>query len=312
MSPRARVHNDQLALGGSLTSMSLTEALTSGQGIERPFRCQAHPDTHASASVNILKQVWFCYACHNSGRVDSKVAPSEADILAMLAPARATRIYAERWLEYFGAGYYWLDRFPRWVCTMLSLGQDPLTDEATFPVRLATGELAGIGRRTPNTEGARYLYPRDWAASATLFGYQNLSWQPHDTVIAVVEGAADTAAVLETGCPAVGCYGAGLHYPQAELIARLAPKLIIAACDADEAGAKANAAMVDAFGHLAEVAIADWSWGGAKDPADMTPADRVAVLEETVARAAYRPPLRVTDTWAGRAQAAQAHYQKAA
>ena len=39
----------------------------------------------------------------------------------------------------------------------------------------------------------------------------------------------------------VGCYGAGLHAPQVDLINRLRPQLVVLAFDNDDAGERAGA-----------------------------------------------------------------------
>ena len=34
---------------------------------ERAYKCPSHDDTHASASINRAKGVWFCHACGSGG-----------------------------------------------------------------------------------------------------------------------------------------------------------------------------------------------------------------------------------------------------
>ena len=57
---------------------TLEEAIALGQGIERPFQCEVHDDTNASASVNVLKGVWYCHACGASGAVGPRSLPASS------------------------------------------------------------------------------------------------------------------------------------------------------------------------------------------------------------------------------------------
>lgn len=252
---------------------TLEEALAEGRGTERPFRCPSHDDTTASASVNVLKMVWFCHACHAKGAVDSKRVPKVDELLAMMEPERTARQYPDAWLETFldwDTRIYWDDRFPRWVTWNLGMGHDPFTNEPTFPVHTASGILAGVGRRKQLAEGekgARYWYPSSWSASGTLFG-RGHRVEPMP-VVCLVEGAADTAAVTQTGVPALGTYGAGLHLPQVEILAQHRPKLILLGFDMDDAGEKAVTRAFSQVGRMAELKRVYWSKG---DPAD-TPLD---------------------------------------
>lgn len=286
---------------------TLAEALSHGQGIERPFRCEMHDDRQASASVNVLKQVWFCHACHARGSVDGKSAPKESDLLAMMQPERTPRIYPAAFLELYTEPTYWLTRFPAWLCHAMGLGEDPFTGDATFPVHTPGGRLAGVGRRNVYEQGgamgSRYLYPKRWSASSTLFGTSG-HWRQYD-VIALVEGAADATAVWGVGCPAFAVYGAGVHLPQIELIARMQPKLILLGFDMDSAGEQA---VTRAFRDLPAIApMVRVKWPRVtKDPAATNTERRLDVLEDAVSRSGYGKD--VSPSWtAWRSQAQQAY-----
>lgn len=279
----------QMQLGGH-DIQTLEDAMAYGQGEEIDIRCPhpTHLDTKASASYNPRKQMWFCHACHESGKADSKTAPKIEDLLAWLEPEKATRTYADSWLAWFtaGAGEYWRGRFEPYLVDLLRFGDDPLTGDNTFPVHTAGGRLAGVGRRLPGAD-RRYMYPPSWSASKSLHGYQEAIrlGRPTDIVV-LVEGAADAAAIFETGCVGLGTYGAGVHLPQVELVNRLQPRLIIAGSDSDTAGdAAAERAIVMCEGH--ELVRVKWSDGGAKDPADLTVDVRRSLLAEAVASSTY-------------------------
>lgn len=261
---------------------SLALAMQHGEGAERPCRCPspAHEDTRASASVNIVKKVWYCYACQASGKVDSKLEPSTAELLALLDPERAARIYPASWLELFGSGYYWQTRFPAEICKRFNLGEDPFTGEATYPVYTPKGHLAGVARRTDGPQ--KYLYPVGWSASRSLACYPQ-AIQAAPAIVVLTEGYADAVAVWEAGAVGLAVYGSGLHHPQRELIARLNVKLVVMGFDSDDAGRTAAQRSTEICNDLTATVTALWSDAGAKDPAELPVQARRDVLNAAVA-----------------------------
>lgn len=276
-----------MAEGADLT---LEEALTFGQGTERPFRCFVHEDSTASASVNIIKMVWYCHACHASGAVNSKRVPKVEELMAMLEPEQSARVYPAAFSELYDEPDYWLTRFEDWVCWDKGLGQDPFTGDATFPVHTPGGKYAGVGRRRvviEEKEGqrkrqTRYLYPRNWSASRTLFGLAGR--YPSIPVLSLVEGAADAVACWETGTPAFAVYGSGLHLPQRELLARFNPKVILLGFDMDEAGERAVSRGFSDLSSMAEIKRVRWP---AKDPGECTWEERRTALRRAVRASDY-------------------------
>lgn len=293
-------------------SDTLEEALTNGRGTERPFRCPSHDDTTASASVNVLKMVWFCHACHAKGAVDSKRVPRVEELLAMLEPERVARRYPQAFLETFldwQEEIYWDGRFPRWVTWNLGMGQDPFTGEPTFPVHTAAGVLAGVGRRKMavpapgEKKGPRYWYPASWSASVSLFG-RGARVEPYP-VVCLVEGAADAAAVTQTGCPALATYGAGLHLPQVQLLAQHHPRLILLGFDMDKAGEKAVTRAFSQVGRMAELKRVRWYKG---DPADTPINERRRNLAKAVGASDYGSSTTTLHHWAERVEAMTERY----
>lgn len=263
-------------------SLTLDEALSLGRGVERPFRCPVHEDKNASASVNVLKGVWFCYACQARGTVDGKKAPSTSDLLAMLEPESAARNYPEAYLELFQPSNlletYWSLRFPEWLIWWAKLGQDPFTGAATFPVRTPEGRLAGVGRRQADPEvQPRYKYPRSWSASRVLGGTDLLD---KSEFVVLVEGYADAVSLWEIGVPALACFGAGLHYPQIEALLQRAPRAVLPGFDMDDAGNRAAAITVDLLKD--DVVIGSFVHWRKKDPADCSPDERREAVSEAV------------------------------
>jgi hypothetical protein len=268
----------------------LAEALATGEGVERPFQCHVHEDSSASASVNVLKGVWYCFACGAKGTTDGKKkAPSVDMLMSMLEPERTPRIYPNAWMELFANNLgVWPDRFEPWSRWTYQLGADPLTGDSVFPVFTPKGQLAGVGRRNPDPESKpRYRYPYNWSASRVL------GWADHPTgarITVLGEGYADAVAVAETGLSAAACYGSGLHLPQVEQLKRRHPELVVLGFDADDAGRKGQ---VNAYKMLYDfdcIAV-DWSRFGAKDPAELPLAERVRALRQAVTAAGYPDPL---------------------
>lgn len=259
--------------------ITLEDALDSGRGTERPFTCPVGEHSHPTASVNVVKGVWFCYSCQAKGAVDSTRVPTNAELEAMLDPEAAARRYPSSWLTTFGVGGYWEARFPAWLCWWQGFGEDPWTGEGTYPVHTEAGTLAGVGRRAL-TEGPwpKYKYPRGWSASRALFGSRG-GYRHHD-VLMLVEGAADAAAGWEVGCPTFATFGSGVHAPQVDLIARMTPRLILLGQDNDAAGHAGAQQAFQALGHLCEVARVDW--GADKDPAEPPPEHRLELIQAMV------------------------------
>ena len=283
---------------------TLEEAIAHGQGVERPFRCTQHPDTQASASVNVIKMVWFCHACQATGAVDGKKAPKVADLQAMLNPEEAVRVYPDAYLELFDDPIYWHTRFPNWVCHAMNLGHDPFSNAGTFPVHTPGGQLAGVGRRyVTDDKHARYMYPKRWSAASTLFGTGGK--YPGLPVLTLVEGAADATACWEVGAPGLGVYGSGVHLPQRDLIVRYNPKLILLGFDMDDAG---NKAVTNAFKILGRIAPMQRVYWPKNDPADCTPRARLKALLSAVGRSNYG--VNVTDDWDLNIQAMTGNHQR--
>ena len=267
-----------------MKAQTLQEALTTGRGIERSFRCEVHDDHNASASVNTVTGLWCCYACGAAGKVDENDTIPDADtLLSYLKGDTPVRVYAEAWLDLFDSNHsskYWSARFGEATADHYRCGTHPLTGQPTYPIRNAAGEVLGVVVRQDHNP--KYLYPYGVSTSRTFFG----DIRPARTVV-LVEGAADVMALHQAGIPdgwaVLGCYGAGLHSPQVDLIADLSPHTVVCAFDNDNAGHDAAQRSSERLAGLVPRVVIH-SWDPFNDPADMPAADRIAVIEKTLAK----------------------------
>lgn len=250
-----------------MRGLTLAEALVTGRGIERSFLCPVHDDHNASASVNVAAMVWVCYSCGASGRVDGEATiPDPDQLLAILKGDQPPREYPESWLDVFdadGPSPYWAGRYGEEVASYYRCGTHPASGLPTYPIRDEHGRVNGVVVRDEHAS-PKYRYPYGSRTSRTFFGLIHPS-----PVIVLVEGAGDVMALADLPHRVLGCYGAGLHAPQVEIIRGLNPLLVVLAFDDDDAG---RAAMSRSASYLSEVThCVSYPWGtlGAKDPGEL-------------------------------------------
>lgn len=243
---------------------SLEDAIINGYGSERSFLCHIHGDTNASASVNVDKGVWYCYACHAHGRIDLDDVEYDPDSMLRAvrriqkALEKSETYLPENWLDIFdaaGPGDYWLSRFSAHMCREHRLGQTIDGQYATIPLRDNTGVVRGVIRRSLRGAGPRYHYPYQAKLSERLYGYHRAT-QP---VIFLTEGATDTIAIDEVAPGyAMAMYGSSLSKSQAHLIARYSPQMVWIATDMDASGDLAAESISRRLFRTAPVARLDW------------------------------------------------------
>lgn len=270
-----------------MSGITLAEALTTGRGTERSFLCPSHQASHETASVNVLKGVWYCYSCHAHGTIEDHV-PEVEECLAVLAGSAPPRIMPEAWLDVFDSDHaspYWTGRYGLDVATANRCGTDPATGAPTYPIRDAHGRLLGVVSRH-ETADPKYRYPWNVSTSRTLYGRLRPC-----TVLVLVEGASDVMAHEQPGIPpgwaVAGTYGAGLHHPQVELVAAMDPKVVLLAFDDDEAGIRAIERAHDALAEVAPSLSHRWRKMGVKDAGAGPAANRIPALIETLHEQGY-------------------------
>jgi DNA primase len=275
-------------MGGVLGLTTLSEAIASGHGVERPFNCHVHPDHNASASVNVDKGLWICYACGAKGRVDDHVEnPDYATLPKRIERtlAEPPQPYPESWLDLFDYGPvhpYWLGRFNEETCRHFRLGYDPSVGKPCYPLRYEDGSVAGLVYRSIDGSEPKYKYPWGIDVTKLLFNYEPTLADE----VWLVEGAADAMALWECGIQDVhAIYGSELKVAQVELLLPREPERVVLAFDQDNAGMKA--AM------LAERLLDHWGFRSApcrwdsklgKDPGELPLEDRRNILVTGVAR----------------------------
>ena len=262
-----------------MSHRTLADAISRGIGTERAFLCPVHDDHSASASVNVLKGVWYCYACGASGKVDGLYEPDYEEVVREVEDLLGSerRFYPESWLDMYDSpdDPYWLGRFAPESIARFRLGRDRARDLPVYPLRDPLGRVLGVVTRSDGG-GPRYRYPRGAKTSRLLFGY---SEGVVETPV-LVEGAMDAVAVWEAGYVGLGCYGARLYPEQARLLRRLSPTRVVLAFDEDRAG---RLARIDAERVLGDLGIPTVSlrWDdAAKDLAEMDVDTRRMLLQD--------------------------------
>lgn len=267
-----------------MRALTLDEAVRLGSGIERPCLCPVHADTRPSASVNIVKMVWYCYTCGAHGDVGGEAIAGDPnfDLLRehLIKEQTEAQLYNEKWLNQFdaaGPGEYWLSRFSPEACEYFRLGIDPVTQNPTYPLRSPSQAVLGVVRRSGIDKGPKYLYPRV-DIGTLLFGYSYF----HRGDVWLVEGAADAIALWEAGVDAFAIYGSKISDHQALLLRRLEPPRIVCAFDNDDAGWDAYLRVKHEFRDI-EVAKATWPKRWGKDVGELSVDQR----KDVVGRLAY-------------------------
>jgi DNA primase len=255
---------------------SMREAIEHGRGVERPFCCPVHGDRNASASVNVEKGVWVCYACGASGKTEDGKHDLNYIPLMQDAPIPALPPLAIRYTNnLLGYGTYWATRYGTEVAELFATGVDPVTGRPTVPIHdeLGTTVHGFLQRRLPGEEGGKYIYPTGVPVSRLLFGHHLVP--SNLELLVLVEGASDVMALHSWGVPSgaavVGVYGAGLHSVQADLVKGLSPHRVLCAMDADDAGRQANTrSMLHMQNRRVGASRFDWwSQFGVNDPGDL-------------------------------------------
>jgi len=248
-----------------MRALTLSEALTYGRGAERPFLCPEHGDSRPSASVNVVKKVWYCYTCHAHGDLTGEARLTEPDYhtvkMWMDRKLATDTVYPEAWLDRWDAGPvhpYWLERVGEAAARRFRLGSDPDANACTYPLRDPTGLVRGVVRRALGGEGPKYRYPAGIDVGRLLFNYT----PDHRSAVVLTEGALDAIALWNVGIDAFAIYGSRLSEFQVRLIDRIDPEYVYTCYDLDKAGWIAHCDTERAFRHrLVDRLVWPKAWG---------------------------------------------------
>jgi len=263
---------------------TLAEALLYGRGVERPFLCPEHGDSRPSASVNVVKKVWFCYTCHAHGDLTGEARLAEPDYTVMRLwldkKIAEGQIYPEAWLDRFDAGEvhpYWVQRVGTAAAREFRLGSDPDEEAVTYPLRDPRGQVLGVVRRALGGAGPKYRYPTGVDVGRLLFQYT----PAYRDAVVLVEGALDAIALWNVGVEAFAIYGSRLSEYQVHLIDKIDPTYVYTCYDLDKAGWTAHCETERAFKHRMVTRIS-WpkGWGG--DIAELSEDRRRHVVDDLV------------------------------
>jgi DNA primase len=250
--------------------------VVSQHGDEFLCKCPYHEDTgRPNLYANGVKGLFLCHACGAKGKlVDEDMPEDWKGLLGRMRgldmPPPEPQTYDNRWLQQFdNPTPYWSERgFSEQTIKRFQLGYDPIKDEGIIPVRDHHGTLVGaIRRRLDAADGPRYLYPRGFPLSRTLFG----SWMlgaKHNKV-AIVEGSLDAVACWNARVPALALLGSRLSQTQLRILHELDVQHLVLMLDNDTAGRDGTEQiMEDSWGFLISRGEYRTYWK-AKDPADL-------------------------------------------
>ena len=119
------------------------------------------------------------------------------------------------------------------------LGYDPILDRCTIAYRNVAGGLLGVIQRRLDDQFPRYLYPKGFDRSGSLFG----SWEVATRgvhKVALVEGSTDAICLDQADRFGVGQFGSSISQRQIRLLRRLGVRELILFYDCDIAGRKAE------------------------------------------------------------------------
>lgn len=279
-------------------------------GHEWQCLCPYHEDNAPSFSVNVRKGVFVCYACGAKGNIkqlaqhlgvvqgsatlEEHAAGVKDKIREYMTPV-TQKIIAPEWLQTWRLGddyrSMWATRgiVDERVLNYFCLGYEPISHQLVIPVHKpnANSVVSYIRRNLGELNGRpKYLYQHEFKISQNLYG----SWQvrAHSPVarirsVAITEGSIDTLSMWQVGIPSVAILGSRVSSTQLSLLEQLDPIEYVIMTDHDTAGRKAAVEIATKLRRSGIIVSepADWP-SHAKDPADLTPDERVNAFNNTL------------------------------
>ena len=223
-------------------------------------RCPFHgEDNTPSLQFNVNKGLWVCFVCEEGGTAERLVKrlggvySDPAVSTEMLRQSlnrlrlsmkddKSVPILEEKYLLRFGGipHEYWTDErgFDISTISKWGLGYNPLNDRCTIAHRNPHGDLLGVIERRLDNEFPRYLYPKGFDRSGSLFG----SWfvaSGKTSRVALTEGSTDAIGVNACGPDSLAQFGSSITDRQVNLLRRIGVREVVLFYDCDLGGYKA-------------------------------------------------------------------------
>jgi DNA primase len=217
-------------------------------------------DSETALQFNIEKGLFTCFRCGEGGNAKKllkKLGKNYTDpavSVQFLQDAMSRlklknkhkhdepTILDENYLLRFGGPLheYWDNRrFTAATAREWGLGYDPISDRCTIAYRNPDGDLLGVIYRRLDDQFPRYIYPKGFNRTSSLFGSWKISAGTNTRVV-LSEGATDCLRITQAGFDALAQFGSSTHRSQAKLLAQLGITQITCFFDYDEAGKKAE------------------------------------------------------------------------
>jgi len=223
-------------------------------------RCPFHgEDNTPSLQFNVNKGLWICFVCEEGGSakrlvkklggvysdpaISTQMLRQSLDRLRLnLKGDKSVPVLDEKYLLRFGGipHEYWTDERGFDIATIKKwgLGYNPINDRCTIAYRNPRGQLLGVIERRLDDQFPRYLYPKGFDRTGSLFG----SWFVSDgtsTKVALTEGSTDAIQCDAAGPISLAQFGNSISARQVTLLRRLGIREVVLFYDFDLGGYKA-------------------------------------------------------------------------
>lgn len=273
----------------------------SSNGAETNCLCPLpeHTEHNPSFRFNMRSGLWMCNGCGAKGNIHQLASRIGVDVIdtgvsledlrrRIEAPMRRVNgsapedhsRYSESYLDRFIQHPYWsVERhLSARTINAFQLTYDPNSDRVVIPLRNSHGQLLGVIYRRLDDGKPKYLNPRDFSRSRTLFGAHMVRAGKHRR-IAIVEGPVDALAMWDVEIPAVALFGASMTEGQVSVLKTLNVNMVVVMTDNDEAGRKAGVQIKKILrGTGIIVRVAAYT-KRVKDVAEMSSEDRLHMFE---------------------------------
>lgn len=228
-----------------------------------PVECMARCplcDGEASLQFNIEKGLWVCFRCGQGGTakrlvsliggsytdpyVSVEVLQGALDHLRTINNIKGPRHLDESYLARFEGdspdGYWEARGFAADTRRKWGMGYDSLSGRCTIAYRNPGGQVLGVIQRRLDNEFPRYIYPKGFDRSGSLYGSWEVSHGKSSTGV-IVEGSTDAIRLDAAGVTnPLAQFGSSITTGQIRLLRRLGIRKVILFYDYDEAGRKAE------------------------------------------------------------------------